>query len=103
MERGGHSLGRLVVFVLLVIVAVPNPGPDSSFTEHPIIGLSGVMVCVLFWVMYLAVATKRLHDLDRSGLWILLVFVPIVNVLQLIYLGVMDGTKGKNRFGLEPP
>lgn len=46
---------------------------------------------------------KRLHDRNQSGWWILLSFLPVIgNVWMLINLGMMRGTEGANRYGLEP-
>lgn len=41
----------------------------------------------------------RLHDLDRSGGWCLLIFVPLVNLIFLIALCCIQGTPGENRYG----
>lgn len=49
----------------------------------------------------LAVSVRRLHDTDRSGLWILLGMVPLVGVVLLVFL-IADGTPGPNRFGPSP-
>ncbi len=46
----------------------------------------------------LAVAVRRLHDVDRSGWWLLLIFT-IIGVLLLLYWAVTKGTEGDNRFG----
>lgn len=48
----------------------------------------------------IAVGVRRLHDLDKSGWWLLLGFVPIVGLI-LIYWFAQPGTPGANRFG--PP
>jgi uncharacterized membrane protein YhaH (DUF805 family) len=50
----------------------------------------------------LAVAVRRLHDLDKSGWFLLLAFIPLVGILILIYWFVQEGTKGDNRFGRAP-
>ena len=50
----------------------------------------------------IAVAIRRLHDLDRTGWWILLGFIPLIgwNILLIWY--VTKGTDGPNRFGPDP-
>lgn len=48
----------------------------------------------------IAVGVRRLHDLDKSGWWLLLGFVPIIGLI-LIYWFAQPGTPGANRFG--PP
>lgn len=53
----------------------------------------------LIWVA-LAVSAKRWHDRDKSALWALLQFVPVIGTLwTLIENGLMRGTVGPNRFG----
>ena len=47
----------------------------------------------------LAVAVRRLHDLDRTGWWILLSLIPIVGWIILIIWYGTNGTEGPNRFG----
>jgi uncharacterized membrane protein YhaH (DUF805 family) len=50
----------------------------------------------------LAVAVRRLHDIDRSGWWILLFLIPIVGAIILIIWFCSGGTDGANRFGPNP-
>lgn len=49
----------------------------------------------------LAVAVRRLHDLDRSGWWILLSLIPLVGAIILIIWYCSKGTEGPNRFGAD--
>lgn len=49
----------------------------------------------------LAVAVRRLHDIDRSGWWILIMFT-IIGIVLLIYWDCVKGTDGPNRFGPDP-
>ena len=52
---------------------------------------------------YLAVAVRRLHDINRSGWWLLLMMpIPIVGWIVLLIFLVSRGTSGKNRFGGDP-
>jgi uncharacterized membrane protein YhaH (DUF805 family) len=50
----------------------------------------------------IAVSVRRLHDLDKSGWFALLVFIPLVGTIILIYWACQEGTPGPNRFGLPP-
>ena len=49
----------------------------------------------------LAVMVRRLHDTDRSGWWLLLYLIPLVNIALLVFV-CLDGTRGDNRFGPDP-
>lgn len=50
----------------------------------------------------LAVAVRRLHDVDKSGWWVLLVLIPLIGWLILLYWAIQRGTVGDNRFGSDP-
>ncbi len=47
----------------------------------------------------IALSVRRLHDLDRTGWWLLLAFVPLVGTIILIVWFCTRGTPGPNRFG----
>lgn len=91
-------------------------------------GIIGVVI-VLSWLLLLvpsiAVGVRRLHDIDRSGWWLMLGygpwllslaftfaqsetlaqilnFVSMIGFLVLLVFAVMPGTRGPNRFGLDP-
>jgi uncharacterized membrane protein YhaH (DUF805 family) len=50
----------------------------------------------------LAVTVRRLHDLDKSGWFILLGLIPLVGAIILIVWFCQKGTDGPNRFGPHP-
>jgi uncharacterized membrane protein YhaH (DUF805 family) len=50
----------------------------------------------------LAVSIRRLHDLDRSGWWYLLIFIPLIGLIVLLVWYCTRGTVGSNRFGPDP-
>ena len=48
-----------------------------------------------------AVSVRRLHDLDRTGWWLLVVFTGI-GIILLVIWDCMKGTNGPNRYGADP-
>lgn len=50
----------------------------------------------------LAMQIRRLHDVDRSGWWVLLAFIPLIGIIVLIVWWCTEGTRGPNRFGSDP-
>ena len=50
----------------------------------------------------IAVSIRRLHDLDRTGWWILLSLLPVIGTIVLIVFYATRGTPGQNRFGPVP-
>ena len=47
----------------------------------------------------LAIAARRLHDIDKSGWWQLILLIPIIGVIVLIVFLATKGNEGANRFG----
>lgn len=50
----------------------------------------------------IAVAVRRLHDIDRSGWWIFICLIPVIGIIVLLVFYFIDGTPGDNRFGANP-
>jgi len=46
-----------------------------------------------------AVTVKRLHDVGYSGFLSLAMFVPLVNFVFTIWVGILPGTAGPNAYG----
>jgi len=57
---------------------------------------------VLFIVFSLAQGIKRLHDMNSSGWWVILQFIPYVSLFYLLWLLIGDGTIGPNKYGEDP-
>ncbi len=49
----------------------------------------------------LSVSIRRLHDIDRTGWWILLI-LTVVGIIVLLIWYCMRGTIGPDRFGPDP-
>jgi uncharacterized membrane protein YhaH (DUF805 family) len=43
-----------------------------------------------------------MHDIDKSGWWILVSFIPFVGWIWFIILAATDSTRGENQFGANP-
>jgi uncharacterized membrane protein YhaH (DUF805 family) len=50
----------------------------------------------------IAVSIRRLHDLDRTGWWILLALIPLIGWIILLIWYITKGIEGPNRFGPDP-
>ena len=50
----------------------------------------------------IAVQIRRLHDIGKSGLTLLLCFIPCVGAIILIVFYATDGNPGDNQYGAAP-
>ena len=57
------------------------------------------IVRLLFLLPLLAVGARRLHDIGRTGWWLLLSLVPIIGPIALLIMLALPGTPGPNRYG----
>lgn len=50
----------------------------------------------------IAVGIRRMHDIGKSGWWLLIAFVPIIGGIWLLVLTVTAGQSGSNAYGADP-
>ncbi len=50
----------------------------------------------------LALSVRRLHDTDRSGWWMFIIFIPLAGIIALIVWWCQRTQLGPNRFGAMP-
>ena len=50
----------------------------------------------------LGLSVRRLHDLDKSGWWLLIAIIPLIGALVLLYWFIQPGTAGANQYGADP-
>jgi len=62
--------------------------------------LNGIFDLITF-LPSLGLAIRRLHDIDRSGWWVLIA-LTVIGVFVLLYWAAQKGTSGQNRFGPDP-
>lgn len=93
--------GALILAAVLVFV-FPNVLNSIGYKLDGIlvaIGL-GVLLCMFIPVL---LSIQRLHDIDRSGWFILLFFIPLLNTVLILALMFMPGSAERNQFGAPPP
>jgi uncharacterized membrane protein YhaH (DUF805 family) len=89
------ALPMIVVTVVLEIICFSVLEPSSAGV---ILGIYGL---VLIWPS-IAIYIKRSHDRGRSGWFMLLLFVPILNIWALVEFLFLPGTSGANSYGPDP-
>jgi len=84
-----------VLFVFLVNVA-------ANLVDAVIgLGIIGALASLALFLPGIAVSVRRLHDLDRTGWWLLIALTGI-GIILLIVWDCMKGTTGSNQYGPDP-
>ena len=96
------SMSSCLVF--FIIACIIDEFVDDYYMEAIdylacFIGL--IAFALLVWINS-AISVRRLHDLDKDGLLVLLTFVPLLNGFFELYLLFAPGTVGDNRYGADP-
>lgn len=93
-----YYLPYIAIYVLLIGLDVVAGSADTNAG----IGIfSGIFALAAIWPS-LAISVKRCHDRNRSGWFLLIGLIPIVNFWLLIELGFLRGTEGPNQYGPDP-
>ena len=84
-------------FLFSFIVSIVGEVVDFMLGNQVIGGVLGLAMLV----PSLSVGARRLHDLNKSGWWQLIVFT-IVGIFVLIYWCIQDSQPGSNEYGPNP-
>ena len=105
---GRGSFWRLIsLFVVVYFMAVMTAlfmvemlgGSVSTDWDTSLSGAVFVLFVLAVWIA-IVTSVKRLHDLNRSGWWMLLGLIPTIGALILfVWLGLNEGIEADNRFG----
>jgi uncharacterized membrane protein YhaH (DUF805 family) len=84
----------LFVIIGIIVTRIIDYGIGYSITYF--------LFSLAVFIPGIAIGVRRLHDLDRSGWWLLLGLIPLVGAIILIVWFCSQGTQGGNRFGQDP-
>jgi uncharacterized membrane protein YhaH (DUF805 family) len=91
------ALGMVATELLDAAIFVYHPGVSPA-GPSPLNSPLNFIFTLVVLLPSLAVAVRRLHDIDRTGWWMLLVFTG-AGILLLLFWQSQESTSGANRFG----
>ena len=83
---------------IIAAVAIPAMAEQSG-------AFAGILMVVLYIpliVFSVFLMKRRLNDLNKSGWWQLIAYIPLIGALFALYILLWPGTKGSNNFGPAP-
>lgn len=93
-EYWGFWITHMLVSVGVIIFGIIIAGGDDQILAI----LIGFYVLAVF-VPGIALTVRRLHDIDHSGWWYFLLFVPLIGPIVLLIWLTRDGRPGPNKYG----
>jgi len=65
-----------------------------------------INLALIYWALTIipitALMFRRMHDIGKSGLWLLILLIPILGIFILIYFFAKAGDKETNKYGEDP-
>ena len=86
-------------FALYVTILSIFTYPDMFKPEFVLIQFIFIVIMLFSIIPYIAVAVRRLHDLNMTGWYYLINFIPIIGVIIFLITVARPGMNKKNRFG----
>jgi len=90
-------LFNLIASIVLTVIDV-TVGTYSATG----VGLLSTIYGLAVLIPSIACGVRRMHDIDRTGWWLLIAFVPFIGVIIVLVIALLPGTAGDNRFGPDP-
>ncbi len=111
--RVGRGPLWIILLVGVVISVIVNVGMTSVFggatvdqngtpSVNPMLLIVSGLVSIVVGLVNISFQVRRCHDRDRSGWFVLLWILPILNIWGFIEMYCLAGTVGMNRFGSDP-
>ena len=93
----------LVSFLISLVLAILDGmlGLDHNVGVFNV-GLLGDLYSLAVLLPTLAVGARRLHDIGRSGWWLLIGIIPLIGWIVLIVFFATDGQRQPNAYGPDP-
>ncbi len=108
----GMNVAAVILFLAMVVVILPFMPADgdiddvdmAAFESAAVLAICVVMLLfmAISTILYVTLSIRRLHDIEKDGMFVLLAFVPTVNFIFWLYLCIMKGTDGPNQYGEDP-
>ena len=99
----------LAVYIVLVIFIAFFAVIKESFDSDALMRLPLSILAVILMVTLIslviptwAVTIRRLHDIGKSGWWILIGFIPYIGPIVLLVFCCLDSESGTNKYGPNP-
>ena len=94
----GTPLGLIIGFVIALMFLTTE---FSAITMEIVVGIVILPIQIFIIIAATCLVIRRLHDVDMSGWWYLLIFT-IIGIIPILIWLCSKGTDGENRFGKDP-
>lgn len=91
-----------LVYALIFVGLAVIDALFGTFDMRQGIGLFTGLFALATALPSVAVGVRRMHDIGRSGWWLLVSLVPVVGLIWLLIYAAREGEPGPNAWGAKP-
>ena len=94
----------LFYLIISLILGIIDSMVFGSAPENgtPSAGVLGSIFSLALLLPSLGISIRRLHDIGKSGWWILIGLVPLIGFIVLLIFYIKDSQPGTNQYGPNP-
>ncbi len=92
----------LVHVIVVIVLRVVDVTVGLTWGPHGSQGFLFSFYGLVSALPAIGVQVRRLHDIGKSGWFVLVAFIPIVGGFMLLYWYVQDSAPGDNEYGPTP-
>lgn len=85
-------LANIVVYIVLSVII--------GGVSDALGGLLSLLYYLAVLIPSIAVGIRRLHDLGKSGWYLLIALIPVVGAIVLLVWAATDSQRGSNQYGV---
>ncbi len=102
-RRKEYWFFTLFDFILLIVAGMIDMVLGISFIEGGFgYGPFYLLFALAMLIPGLAVSVRRMHDVGKSGWFLLIALIPLIGAIWILVLLVTDSQAGENEYGPNP-
>jgi uncharacterized membrane protein YhaH (DUF805 family) len=91
-----------VLFNIIIAIVLSIIEEVIGISSKPGQGILTNIYSLAILLPSLAVGVRRLHDIGRTGWWLLIGLIPLIGAIVLLIFAVQDSQPGTNQYGPNP-
>lgn len=95
-------IARILLTFIIFVISGYSGNDTVNYNIFSVICIWFLVICMLISIVqYFPLSVRRLHDINVSGWYVFLTFVPFCQFF-ILWLMFKEGTQGPNKYGEEP-
>lgn len=99
-RRTEYWMFTLVAIIISIALTIIDAVVGLELAEG--VGILSTLFSLLIIIPGLSLTVRRLHDIGKSGWWVLITLIPLIGAIILLVFTVKDSEPSSNEYGMNP-